>query len=335
MEKELSFYQTWYNKCRFKRDINEILFSNFVKAIGDGDNSLITKFISYLFYMNKWHYYNNRFKRKIKQLSKAYNVSPDIIRTHLLFEIKRISLYPGSVNDAANETPRNPVRLLDLNILKYCKNLEIIEFYGQDIFNLTPLSYFPRLKELTLVSDITHPGSEQELSGVMTINRLQQLKYLNLSGNFISNFKEITNPRIEYLELRETNLKSIADLSSLTNLKFLEIAKTKINNLQGIEVFMNLEVLCLYNNGINDYSPILNLPKLKLVTYHEYDEQKMAKAKSELLKLKEQKRNFSFKDEYSFNLRLFRELHGSIEEGLQYRLNEILGDRTLSDRILN
>lgn len=325
MKEQISFYERWYNSFPFNKKINQIIYDNFLKKKAIQDKTYFTKFMS-SFYLSKADFYLKRFEKKVKKIAKTIQVSDKAIKTHLLFEAKRLNLHCLDLmpNNFDDRFYRNQTRLEDLSILQYFKNLEILDCYGQDIFDLAPLSNFSYLKELTFYSDIEQPNIEVALTNVTTINKLHGLRYLDLSGNYISNFQEISNPSIEYLILRGTNLKSIRDLSFLSNLKVLEISKTKVDSLQGIEMFKDLEVLCLCNNEISDYSPILNLPKLKLVIYHEFNEEKRVKTKSELLKLKEQKSGLFFKDEYQFNLGFHKNLMGSIEEGLQFRLNELM-----------
>ena len=324
MKEQNSFYEDWYNSFPFYKKINRIIFDNFLKEKAIHDKTYLTWFMS-SFYLSKADFYLKRFEKKVNKLGNTIHVSDKAIKTHLLFEAKRLNFHCLDLmpNGTDERFYQEKTVLKDLSIIQYFKNLEILDCYGQDVFNLAPLSNFPHLKELTLYSDIKYPNNDVVLTYAAAIKKLHQLRYLNLSGNFISNFREIENSTIEYLELRSTNFKTLTDLSSLSNLKLLEIAETKVNSLNGIEMFKDLEILCLGNNEISDYSPILKLPKLKLVTIYDDDEEKKNKMKSELLKLEGKNENLICKVEYQFGLGFYKDLKGSIEAGLQFRLSDL------------
>lgn len=69
--------------------------------------------------------------------------------------------------------------------------------------------------------------------------------------------------RVDVLSLANQPIKSLADISNMTNLKKLEISGTKIKDINYLQYTPNLEVFASYDNEITDFSVLSQLTNLK------------------------------------------------------------------------
>ncbi|QWC00129.1 hypothetical protein KHQ88_00760 [Mycoplasmatota bacterium] len=69
--------------------------------------------------------------------------------------------------------------------------------------------------------------------------------------------------RVDVLSLANQPIKSLADISNMTNLKKVEISGTKIKDINYLQYTPNLEVFAAYDNEITDFSVLSQLTNLK------------------------------------------------------------------------
>ena len=311
------FYRYLVNN---KVDVRWIIYDNFIKENANRDVSLFTKF-KIKFYLNKQDYYFKRFESKLNELSNTLNLSNEIVLSHLLLEIKQLELYP-TLNMPSDIDIRNHYdvfRIKDLSIIELCVKLERLVLTGQDVFNLTKIDRFKLLKELSVISDLKKLESKYQIIGLDSLDTLEYLYFLNLRGNYISDFQKIKNKNIKFLILSNTNLELI-DLCDFPNLKFLDVFNTPLLNLNGIEKYHDLEVLCLGNNHIKDYTPLCKLKKLRLVTYYESDVEKN-KVTEELISKYLPNNNeciLVHKYDFTFLISNYKDLISKIQKFLKY-----------------
>lgn len=135
---------------------------------------------------------------------------------------------------------------------------------------------------------------------------MQNIKYINLDGNKISNINAIQNwNRLEECSFQNNNLSQLLDLTSLSNLKILNVSNNKIttinnmpklealeeleidsNNLtslEGIQNLTNLKILSCSNNQISDISGLENLSKLENINLNKNLIQNIEKLKQNSL----------------------------------------------------
>ena len=285
-----SFALQWYSKCPFKNAINSLLYRNYILAIED--DSTLTKVISTFFQSKYDYYYSFRFKRHIKHLSKATKLDEDVLKTYLFFEIERMYLDAGNYSDpyslnGENDFSHNSFR--DLSVLQHCKNLQALSLTDCYIEDFQPLENLKRLKILEI--RLNEKRFSKPIANISTINALRELEYLHLEAVNIDNIVEITNENIKLLDLSETDLTGIQEISICQQIKLLNISDTPIKTLSGIDKFKNLEVLIIKDIKVVDFRPLISLEKLGYVIIHNIkpnseQETELAKLKSTLPKVK-------------------------------------------------
>lgn len=102
----------------------------------------------------------------------------------------------------------------DISGIEHMVNLEEIDFWRNDIRDITPLSNLTKLKHLEL-------GDNGRISDISALRNLTNLEILSLDRNDIRNVTPLRN----LIKLRQLNLSfnnNLSDLSPLDNLKYLE-----------------------------------------------------------------------------------------------------------------
>jgi len=129
----------------------------------------------------------------------------------------------------------------DLRGFEKLVNLEYVKFYGENIYDFTPLSELKNLKKVRIYSE----------------------KFTCLDGSF----SLLTT--LETLEIEETKLKDVSPIEQLVNLKSLELSYNKINFLpENLGNLQKLESLVFVHNRVKDITPLKSLTNLKELFFH-------------------------------------------------------------------
>ena len=138
------------------------------------------------------------------------------------------------------------------------KNLRRVSLVYQDITDLTPLTGLLDLDNL----DLRH----NPLADVMPLAPVSSLRELSL---FDTNVTDLTAlracPNLSTLDVGSTPITSTAALDGLDVLQVLRIRKAPLRVLDHIETHRLLEEIYLSETQLFDLSPLLDLPRLKLV----------------------------------------------------------------------
>ncbi len=138
---------------------------------------------------------------------------------------------------------------------------KVIDSYNDE--NNASLSYEDVITDEQLLSITILYAPGRDIDDVTGIERLINLRYLDLSDNNLSSI-DLSNTNLSYLSLAGNNITSI-DLSNLTNLEELYLSN---NNLSEIDLgnLIYLEELRLSNNNISEInlSNLTNLEDLRL-----------------------------------------------------------------------
>ncbi|MFW9970997.1 MAG: leucine-rich repeat domain-containing protein [Candidatus Odinarchaeota archaeon] len=142
-----------------------------------------------------------------------------------------------------------------LKKIKKAVNLKFVEVNGVKYFvdsNGRLEISTPRDKKLENITDI------------IELKNLTNLKILNLSGNNIKKLSGLTNFKdLETLILTDNQLDEISGLERLINLRILGLERNKISKITGLENLVNLERLNLNQNHISDTEGLSSLKNLK------------------------------------------------------------------------
>lgn len=294
-----SFALQWYVKCPFKNSIQNLLYRNYVLPLAIEDNTLLTKIAS-VFFQSKFHYYNTfHFKRHIKKLAKAARFDEDILKVYLFFEIERIYIDAGNYSDPYSMRGENNFsqnRFRDLSILQYCRNLQALSLTDCDIADFKALENFKKLTILEV--RFNEKSFSDQIKNIETINGLKELEYLHLEAQNVDNIGHVNNQNIRFLNLSESNLAQIAQISPNPNLRLLDISGSKVKTLAGIEQFKNLEILVIKDIDVEDYSLLVSLQKLKYLII--YNVKSNSQQETKLIELQSALPNVKFIDTVSF-----------------------------------
>ena len=174
-------------------------------------------------------------------------------------------------------------KLKEIKGLEPYKNLVKLIIKDTEIREIQGLSHLSKLQILILENNKISTIRSEDLSN------LENLKYLNLSGNELTEIKGLDQlSKLKYLDLSNNNISQINGLKKLVNLQILNLSRNKIvdvnskdflsfdklkelylsqNQIQDIGASIkelgNLEILDLSNNKISKIPMLNNLKKLK------------------------------------------------------------------------
>lgn len=150
----------------------------------------------------------------------------------------------------------------DLTGLEAAKNLTWLDLTGNAISDIKPLSALSKLSYVNLrMNKATSLPDLGLLKGTA-------IRELNLVGDDygqqldkLAGVSELTT--LENLELQNTKITTVPDLTKLTNLRSLGMAGNKLTEVSALKNLTNLTELAINSNQITDFTPISNLTNLE------------------------------------------------------------------------
>lgn len=160
-------------------------------------------------------------------------------------------------------------------------NLELLT-YGTQEGSLTPFANLPNLRRL-FIEDYERPdlnglekckalealriqcGSDNTLANIAAIANLSKLREVTFVGSSIMDITPLSGLKLEKLSISWAPLLDFSPLGKIATLKELDLGSCMIDDLSVLEGLENLEVLTLTAKYISDFSPLLELPKLREV----------------------------------------------------------------------
>jgi internalin A len=127
----------------------------------------------------------------------------------------------------------------------------------------------------SLVSGLTMlDGRSRDIKSVAGIQNLTSLTYLNLAGNWLSDFSALSGlTRLEYLSLEDDDpahpsrwISDVSALSELTNLRTLRLGGNAIADVSALSGLTSLTYLDLSDNRFSDISPLSGLTSLSYLS---------------------------------------------------------------------
>ena len=173
---------------------------------------------------------------------------------------------------------RDRPSITDITGVEHAKNARVINFYNNQISDITLLTSLTELPMLWLghnqISDITPlTGLKQleelsinsnQISDITPLIGLTQLQILGLSGNPILDYSPlITLTQLVNLSLYGNQISDVSLFAELKNLTSLGLGNNQISDISPLTELDNLENLVLDTNQISDVNPLANLTKLK------------------------------------------------------------------------
>lgn len=150
----------------------------------------------------------------------------------------------------------------DLTGLEAAKNLTWLDLTGNTISDIKPLSGLSKLSYVNL-----RMNKATSLPDLGLLKRTA-IRELNLVGDDygqqldkLAGVAELTT--LENLELQNTKITTVPDLTKLTNLRSLGLAGNKLTEVSALKNLTNLTELAINSNQITDFTPISNLTNLE------------------------------------------------------------------------
>ena len=153
-------------------------------------------------------------------------------------------------------------KIEDISFLSSFTKLKYLNLYNnkqQDLNSLNNLYFCEKITELQL--------GMTKISSMEFLINFKNIKTLNLIKCFIENISFLAMDNLANIEKLSLAKNLIVDASPISNLKQLKILLLNENNIKNIDFLKNnnllIECLNLSRNEINDFSVLLELPKLE------------------------------------------------------------------------
>lgn len=213
----------------------------------------------------KWALRHEKYPKCLSIILKSMNkANPKFLRKTLRNEIEKIRKnHPQILNHFYDcmSLPQNIDWLTEI-FIKSKSILFLKNKYGKKF-----LDYAIEDDEFVKIVII---GLEVEnISDIIGLEDLTELKYLDLSGNQIREIDFMGNfPKLEFLHLKENQIKEIKGLEKLTNLAELYLSSNQITEIKGLDKLKNLTVLDLSENNISKIKGLDSLFNLCYIFLH-------------------------------------------------------------------
>lgn len=141
----------------------------------------------------------------------------------------------------------------------YSKN----KFYKNNLLNIpNEISKLKELKKMIIGGDWMENKewrNRWRIKEINSINKLDNIEYINLSNNQIENFKITRNLKyLKTIHINNNNIKGIS-ISRVLNLEYLFTSNNFIENVNFLKKSNNLKAIDLHSNSIRDLYPIKDL----------------------------------------------------------------------------
>lgn len=185
----------------------------------------------------------------------------DVIFTNALWNVKSFTI------------PAEAQSYADLAFLPYLESLQIPDAANGELVNVKGLSYLTELhvengslseEELSAIGQLSGLKrltlSNCGISSIASLSHMNQLHYLDLSGNTIRNLSVIADMQeLEELYLNNNVVMDLADLAGLTKLRILDVS---YNSLKSVDPIRNITSLTYLNFAHNEVSDVQMLTSL-------------------------------------------------------------------------
>ena len=144
--------------------------------------------------------------------------------------------------------------------LRFCTGLTVLNFGGNPISDVGPLSGLINMQELRLYSNA--------ISDISPLSGLTSLTYIDLSDNPIADpspLASLSNLVILQMGRLDVSLEDIDFIAGMTTLKRVFLEDTGLTSIEALQGLNNLEELDISRNSITDLSPIADKANLYLL----------------------------------------------------------------------
>lgn len=115
----------------------------------------------------------------------------------------------------------------------------------------------------TNLTSLSLNGKELTNKDIKSLNKMTNLKYLNLNKNQISDISALSELKnLTELSLNSNEVNDISALANLTKLEKLNLGCNNISDISALSSLINLTDLDIWNNKISDISPVSGLTNL-------------------------------------------------------------------------
>jgi tRNA A-37 threonylcarbamoyl transferase component Bud32 len=152
--------------------------------------------------------------------------------------------------------------MTSLNDLIRLKNLKAVYIAYQNISDISPLQKLENLEQVEL--------KHNPITEVSPLAGKPRLREVFLFDTRVADLTPLADcPELTKVDIGRTSITSPADLAGITGLTSLFAFNTNFTTLHGIESFDHLEEIALSGVADGDLTPLLSLPKLRVVRLNE------------------------------------------------------------------
>ena len=156
-----------------------------------------------------------------------------------------------------------------------------LDLREKNIKKITEINGLNKLKDLKTLN-----LRDNDISKIEGLENLENLKELTLGRNYIVKIQGLNNLRnLEKLELWGNEITEIANLNCLISLKELKLEYNHIAKIQGLDNLTHLKNLTLCNNKIMEIESLENLTDLKCLDLSDNEEISELKGLGNLINL--------------------------------------------------
>ncbi len=170
--------------------------------------------------------------------------------------IKKIDLRNNYIQTASN--PKTNL----LDPLKLISNLEILYLDNNYLENINGISYFPKLKTLSL--------SSNKIDSLEKLPLLNSLTELYLSNNTIFNLAGLKNvPNVQTLDISNIKINNLSTLPALKKLTYLNLSGNTISDFSELTKCESLDNLAIGSSFKGKLDSFPSLPSLTILDLHQ------------------------------------------------------------------
>lgn len=204
----------------------------------------------------------------LRTLYLSYNRISDLSPLIYLRNLKTLYLESNQISDLSAlegidlyDVSLGVNNITDLSPLSSAVHMQRLNLFRNRVSDLSALQ---RMKSLSLLA-----LNENQVVDLSALSELSSLKTLLLSHNAIIDPSPLgSNTELVWLDLSSNYITDISSFSSLSQLDTLDLsANTRLSDLSVLAELPNLQTLDLAYLESCDYTPVLSLPALSLITF--------------------------------------------------------------------
>ena len=148
-----------------------------------------------------------------------------------------------------NLVPR--AKITNLEGIQHLVNLQRLEFWENQVSDISPLQYLVNLQELNF--------DQNQVSDILPLQNLVNLQWLWFEHNQVSDVSPLQSlVNLELLWFDHNQVSDISPLQYLVNLQELYFDQNQVSNISPLQNLVNLQWLWFSYNQVSNIQPLVN-----------------------------------------------------------------------------